>query len=132
MPLVDDADMVDARLTMESAMLDTVYISGPTTRTRVDLPGGDWEYVEGMGEPVATIGMIGPLSRASIEQLRADRIEPTGLEQLDVPMDVEVTGSDTLYVTSARHGGTTEYTVEGVTPLGTYAVSRTVIVKATD
>jgi hypothetical protein len=100
MPLVPNAVMEGARRKMEAAMIDTVYIHGPSTRTRVDLPGGDWEYVEGAGMPSITIGMVGPLSKASIEQLRADRIEETG------------------------------YTVEGVTALGTYAVSQTVIVKA--
>lgn len=114
-----------------SAMLDSVYISGPSTRTRVDLPGGGWEYVEGAGEPVATIGMIGPLSTETIERLQADRLEYAGLEQLEVPMDAVVGGDDTLYVTSARHGTTKEYSVEGVAPLGTYSVSRVVIVKAT-
>lgn len=112
-------------------MLDTVYISGPTTRTRVDLPGGGWEYTEGAGMPTATIGMIGPLSKASIERLQADRLEYAGLEQLEVPMEVTVRKEDDLYVTSARHGTTQEYSVSGVTPLGTYSVSRVVIVKAT-
>jgi hypothetical protein len=114
----------------EEAMLDTVYISGPSTRTRVDLPGGAWEYTEGAGEPTATVGMIGPLSKASIERLQADRLEYLGLEQLEVPMEVEVRNEDALYITSARHGTTQEYSVEGVTPLGTYSVSRVVIVKA--
>jgi hypothetical protein len=114
----------------EASMLDAVVISGPSTRTRVDLPGGEWRYEEGTGDKVTTIGKIGPLSKEAVERLEAGGIEYVGLEQLSIPKNVQVTGSDTLQVTSARHGIVTQYKVEGVTPKGTYAVSQIVIVRA--
>jgi hypothetical protein len=112
----------------EDAMLDTVEIFGPGVR--VDLPSGGWEFDE--GDTVVTRGMISPLSKESIERLVASRIDYLGLEQLKVPLDTAISGEDKVAVTSIRHGGTRQYTVEGVTPLSTYAVSRTVIVKAVD
>jgi len=107
-------------------MLDTVEIFGPGVR--VDLPSGGWKFEA--GDTVTTKGLIGPLSKTAIEQFQADRLEYKGLEQVEVPIDVYVSGQDKVSVTSERHGGTRQYTVEGVTPLGTYSVSRIVIVKA--
>lgn len=127
---VSDAVMAIAQGIAEGAMLDTVVISGPSTRTRVDLPGGEWTYVEGPGATVTTKGMIGPLSKAAIEQLQAGGVEYRGLEQLDIPRYIVATGADTLQHTSFRHGTTTQYKVEGVTPLDTYAVAQGLIVKA--
>jgi hypothetical protein len=111
---------------MEGAMLDTVTITNPGTR--VDLPNGAWKYE---GETtVVTTGMIGPLSKNAIERFQADRVEYAGLEQLDVPRDTVVGRQSKVSVLSARHGTTRHYTVEGVTPLGTYDVNRSLVVKA--
>lgn len=110
----------------EDAMLDTVTVE--TEGDTVILPSGGWTYTE--GGAVTTKGMIGPLSKTAIERFQAERLEYTGLEQLDVPLSAEIDGVDKVTVLSARHGTTRQYTVEGVTPLSTYAVSRTAIVKA--
>lgn len=110
----------------EGEMLDAVEITSPGTR--VDLPGGGWEY--GDGASITTVGRIGPLSKSSIEVLQADRLEYAGLEELRVPKDTAVSGEDAVAVTSARHGGTRQYTVEAVVPLKSHDVQRTVILKA--
>ncbi len=111
---------------MKGAMLDTVEIV--SKGTRVTLPGGGWRFDP--GATVTTIGMIGPLSKTAIEMFTADRVEYKGLEQIDVPKDTVVSSTAAINFTSARHGTTRKFTIEGVTPLDTYAVSRSLIVKA--
>jgi hypothetical protein len=110
----------------EGAMLDTVTITNPGGTEL--LPGGGWLNEE--ENEVVTKGRVGPLSKTAIERFQAERREYAGREQLEVPMDTVVGQQSRVSIASERHGGTREYTVEGVTPLGTYSVSRILIVKA--
>lgn len=125
-PPVSEATLNQLQAIAEASMMDDVVIINPGTA--ITLPNGGWA----MGEEtsILTKGEIGALSDTVIEKYTAERVEYAGLEQLDVPKNTIVGQQSRVSVTSKRHGGTRKYTVEGVTPLGTYSVSRVLIVKA--
>lgn len=109
----------------EAEMPDTVTIRSYAAPT-VGEGGGQ---VPGAPTETGTNGRIAPLSSLSPETERMGQLAQDGVEVLHVPLTASVGGSDRIVVESARHGTTTEYTVEGVMPLGSFAVDRTVLVK---
>jgi hypothetical protein len=107
-------------------MLDAVVIRRKGARTAT--AGGGSTY--GAPTETDTVGRIAPLSKGTIERLSGDQLRQEGLEELHLPRTTNIQGADTVEVTSARHGTTQAYTVEGLVPLGTFAVERVALVKA--
>lgn len=106
-------------------MPDTVTIHRPGVATANEYGA----MVPGSPAETLTTGRITALDASDVETLVSGEMQQSGLEKLTVPRDVDIRGTDTVTVESDRHGTTTVYTVEGLIPLGTFAVHRKVLVR---
>lgn len=110
----------------EGEMLDAVTIKRKGARTAT--PRGGSTY--GPDTETETLGRIAPLSKSTVERMTGEQLRQEGLEELHLPLGSDVIGADTVEVVSARHATTSQYTVEGVVPAGTFSVEVVVLVKA--
>lgn len=76
-----------------------------------------------------TVGRIGPVEQADVEEIVSGELRQDGLEKLVLPLDTTVLTTDRVTVVSARDSTSVEFTVEGVAPKGTFAVHRKVFVR---
>jgi hypothetical protein len=111
----------------EGEMPDTVTIHTPGAATAN--AGG--AMVPGSPTDSTTKGRIQPLDLKDLEGIVGGETRTEGWQALFIPRAVAVVGSDTVTVVSARHGTTTDYTIEQVVPLQSFGVHRKLVVRPT-
>jgi hypothetical protein len=111
----------------EGEMPDTVTIHRPGAATAN--AGG--AMVPAGSSDISTVGRISTLSEQDRETLVSGQVRTEGWQRLTIPRAVEVRGTDTVTVASARNGTTTDYTVEQVVPSGSFAVHHSALLRPT-
>lgn len=109
----------------EGEMLDTVTIHTAGAVSQ-DAYGGKSVAA---GSDVSTKGRISPLDASDLEGVFQGERRQEGLMRLTIPRGAAVSDNATVTVVSARHGTTTNYTVEAVLPLSSLSVHRKLIVR---